>query len=244
MAEIERSEAQAEAGSPSSPPALCSPPATELDALLEAAFAAHLAWCATDGDDEDLDPLITLHTLGKDGAENRRAAADYVVDRGLALLRGGDPSKQIFAIRLIREMHRDAEVADALLASLRCATDPDVVSWCIGGLAFRGNAEAVATLATFVNHPDENLRYRLAGALSSCEVSGRAGTAWDGLLVLADDEVADVRYSALYELSVWWQHENLRDPRVRARLIQGLDDADEGVRRTCGEAFEPSGSRG
>jgi HEAT repeat protein len=154
---------------------------------------------------------------------------------------------RLFAIRLTREMHREMEVAQALLEVLRRDSDARVLSWCIGGLGFRGLPEAVEVLARFVTHPDPHLRYRLAGALSVCAGPRLNHAARDALLRLADDHDADVRFSAFYELSSGWQHEAAddHDALVRERLLAGLSDTDEGVRRTCAEVFEyPALSRG
>jgi HEAT repeat protein len=222
----------------------------ELDELLQRALEAHrVFWKSNEGeDDEDLVALCTLHDLAtaKTGPTGDAAAADYIVDAGLAMLRGDDPVARIFGIRLTREMHRETEVAQAFLEVLRRDADARVVSWCIGGLGFRGLPEAIEVLAAFVTHPDPHLRYRLAGAISACAVPRLNDAARDALLCLAEDDDADVRFSALYELSSWWQHEAAHDhdPLVRQRLADGLSDADEGVRRTCAEALEhPAPSR-
>lgn len=217
----------------------------ELSDLFEAALAAHRNWWESEEDDEDGVALATLQDLGTATLASPTVdlpAADRVVEAGLELLKSSDPVERVFAIRVIREMHREHEVAQALLETLRDETDPDVISWCIGGLYFRGIPSAIPDLVGFLRHPDEDLRYRLAGALSSCTVPTMSDAARDALLELADDEDDDVRYSALFELSSWWQEGAVRDSNVRDRLEQGLTDPDEGVRRTCAEAFETAAS--
>jgi len=109
--------------------------------------------------------------------------------------------------------------------------------------------DAIPDLVRALDHPDPNLRYTLAGAISTCagdrfnedELAVKMpDAALSALVTLAQDEDADVRYSALYELSSWWKEVGLVDPRAEATLRAGLTDEDDGVRATCAEAFEPT----
>lgn len=213
---------------------------SEVDDLIAAALKAHRdAW---DTDDEDLSMIIALQDLSRSRPRSpdvNLPAADRAVDWGLRTLDSDDRIERVFAICLIREMHREDEVATALLDRLRREDDPAVIHWCISGLGFRGTPDALPDLERYAHHPDPDVRYSVAGAVSGCALPKMNDGALTTLLKLADDEVADVRFSALYELSSWWQHSGLRDPRAETRLRAGLDDPDEGVRFTCAEAFEP-----
>lgn len=212
----------------------------ELTSLIAEARRAHEEWWNSDEDDEDLTALAALHDLSKVTKASPtvdHASADAVVEEGIKMLRSTNPVERIFGIRLIREMHREDEVSRELLRSLRRETDDEVISWCIGGLYFRGCEEAIPDLVEYVDHPDPDVRYRVAGAISTCVVTAMTEQALRALLTLVEDEVDDVRFSAMYEVSSWWQAKDLRDFRVEAALKAGASDRDEGVRNTCNEAL-------
>lgn len=228
----------------------------DVEHLVEVARQAHRDWWEADDDAiEEVRALVDLHDLSKatlKSPEVDESAAEHAIAAGLALFESDEPVDRIFGLRLVREMDiRRKPIAIAILDLLRREQNPDVVHACISGLYFVGYVEAIPELIGFIEDPDSDLRYTLAGAISSCSAdrfspgdddqqSEMPESALVALLQLTVDEDVEVRFSALFEFSSWWQHEGLRDSRVERVLRAGLSDDDEGIRFTCAEALEPA----
>jgi hypothetical protein len=217
---------------------------TDVSDLLDRARTNFRSWWEDPDDDaeHDTDALVELHDLS---VETRRSpevdenGAGEAIDAGIELLSSDDPIDRRFAVLLLREMHlQERRIAGALADHLQRETDSDLLPQAIYGLVYGGDQRAIPLLMPFVHHEDEDVRYAVAGALSKCSPRTLETDVRNALITLGQDPVADVRYSALFELASWWEHERFRDPRVRTALEAGTHDADEQVRDACEEALE------
>jgi hypothetical protein len=169
---------------------------------------------------------------------------DTQLQLGRDLLAGADARKRILGARLLRETWaRRAEALSLVVEAMSHEGDDDVLGWLLSAVAFLGDSSALGAVEVFVHHRDRRVRDQAAGAISRCGAEGRSSSALAALLELADDPQEEVRFSALFELSQWWQ-EGYSDSRIHRRLQVALFDEDGRVRDVAGQALDANAPRG
>jgi hypothetical protein len=146
---------------------------------------------------------------------------------GTREIRSDDPRRRILGIRLMRELKQHSEEAARELSGLLAGEqDPEVLYWAVGAFGFLKSDLVTDKLISLARHPSPGVRYNVATALANRRSGGLPSESVNALLDLAEDENAEVRFSAVFELGAWWPIGH--DPRIGSalrRVIASDDDA-------------------
>jgi HEAT repeat protein len=165
---------------------------------------------------------------------------------GERLMRDADPAARILGVRLIRELRQyEAQAANDLADSLGNERDEDVLAWIVSAFGFVSSDLVTMDLLGLAAHPDPSIRYHTATALANRARGDLPGPSLAALVTLCDDDDAEVRFSAVYELGAWWLVSN--DPAIEAVLDRAARDGDPFVLRAARNALakgQPAGALG
>jgi HEAT repeat protein len=161
---------------------------------------------------------------------------------GTREIQSDDPKRRILGIRLIRELKRNsAEAARELGALLTTEQDSEVLYWVVGAFGFLKSDLVTDQLINLVGHPDPGVRYNAATALANIRSSEIPTKSVNALIALAEDENAEVRFSAVFELGSWWKVNH--DPRIESALRRVINtDDDAAVVRAAKDAIQDADS--
>jgi HEAT repeat protein len=157
---------------------------------------------------------------------------------GAREIQSDDPRRRILGIRLIRELKRNGEEAARELSGLLTTErDTDVLYWAAGAFGFLKSDLVTDQLISLAGHPDPGVRYNVATALANIRSSDIPTKSVNTLLALAEDEDAEVRFSAVFELGSWWKvnHDPIIESALR-RII--ITDNDATVVRAARDAIQ------
>ena len=173
------------------------------------------------------------HALG-----GLRAAPPSTVIDLVEALRAGDEDERVLAARLLTDSTLDGtQILDQCRAALEVESSPRVRRWLATALGHARRQDAIADLVTLVsdNHPP--VPFAVAGSLSQC-AEGMFESIGGPLLALSSHPDDDVRWSAAFELGEWLAVSD--DRRIRARLIELVDDPSSEVRAVARRAVHDS----
>jgi HEAT repeat protein len=202
---------------------------------------------ATDPIRERIDAALRQQRVEKATQwEARNPALQSLIDRvewpevrsaAEELLGDEDPERRLLGARILRENRdRADELGPLFLEALRAETDDEVFQWLVSAFNSLAYRPALPQLARLTTHPHADVRYSLAGALSTCGWPDPPESALTALRQLAEDKDRDVRFSAMFELGAW-RESGHRDPRVEQLLKARAEDPDPRVRRAVAEAM-------
>ena len=155
---------------------------------------------------------------------------------GRRLILSPDAASRILGTRLVRELKEFRTQAAADLADLlRYEQDEDVICWIVSAFGFLNSESVTDELIALAAHPDPAIRYHAASALVNRTGGDLSTAAFDTLLILCNDEDAEVRFSAVFELGTWWQASH--DVRAEAVLRRAIRDIDPFVFRAARDAL-------
>jgi HEAT repeat protein len=158
-------------------------------------------------------------------------------DAALKLIASDRAQERILGVRILRDFGNTGkpdyerafwrESLPALIALMGSETEVAVMRWLVAGIGFFGRPEALLPLVGMVSHPDADVRYSVASAITASvtEWAEPEPEAIAALSNLASDPDPDVRYSAVHDLACWGPD----NPAVRAVLCLALNDADSQV---------------
>jgi HEAT repeat protein len=173
------------------------------------------------------DEVVPVNLVALHGRPTR-----LVFDTAVSLLPTSDPMDRMLGVRVLRELgderpFRDAATA-ALLSLLDIESDAFVIGWAISALGYQPAPESAHRVASFANHPDRGVRFRVAAALPALTDEDAIDPLVRRTLeLLTSDEDADVRYYALTGLT-----DDLHVPLelIAATIRDRLSDSDDQVR--------------
>ena len=143
----------------------------------------------------------------------------------------GDEDQRILLARVCGEATAalPASVRNGLLAWLEQPVEPPLLTWVVSRLAYLPDplGDVLHPALRHLAHPDDEVRYALTGLLTGYVPDP---VAVDGLVALGNDEVADVRFGAIFELQAHVDEAGLCDPRVEALLRRAGADPDDRIR--------------
>ncbi len=169
-------------------------------------------------------------------------AASDLLEIGSELLAADDPSRRILGTRLVREqaVAADDEMRQGALAAvtevLSEEVDEEVLLWLVAAVSFIGDSSALPAVEHLSTHVKATIRDQAASAISACAGPDLPESAKSALLALAGDADREVRYSALFELGVWWEL-GAEDPRIEQQLRAALTDDDSRLQQIASRAL-------
>ncbi|HTZ22480.1 MAG TPA: HEAT repeat domain-containing protein [Streptosporangiaceae bacterium] len=157
---------------------------------------------------------------------------------GTREIQSDDPRRRILGIRLMRELKQHGEEAARELSGLLASEqDPEVLYWVVGAFGFLKSDLVTDQLISLAHHPSPGVRYNVATALANRRSGGLPSESVNALLGLTEDENAEVRFSAVFELGSWWQLDH--DPRIGSALRHVIaSDNDTTVVQAAEEAIQ------
>ena len=195
-------------------------------------FARALARQEAEWEDQDESlgpnlPLLELQDL---------ATSDDLADLW-AEFADGDQDQRILLTRVCGEAAAPLPVAveEGLLTWIGQPVEPPLLTWVVSRLAYRPRPPTGALRPALrqLAHPHAEVRYALTGLLAGYVPEPAA---LNGLLTLAQDDDADVRFGAIFELHAHASDAELSDPRVDVVLRKAAEDPDARVRDLVGSA--------
>jgi hypothetical protein len=136
---------------------------------------------------------------------------------GLEMLHSSDPRRRILGIRLAKEVkHFETLVAGELNNLLHREHNEDVICWTVDAFGVVKSELATEQLLKLASHTDPVIRFHVCAALANHGSFLLPQASIDALTSLTSDADSEVRYSAVFELGVWWRGD--RDPDIEAVL--------------------------
>lgn len=203
-----------------------------------------LAWALRSQDDEC-----------QPGSSARNAALQELIDTpseevftaAAGLIPSRDRRKRLLGVRILSELGRPSmpyahRAAPLLLRCLAVEEDTELLEWEISALGNQRSPEALPALLNLRAHPAAPVRDAVAGAISASQAANLDAPSIRALTELAGDSDAEVRFSAVFELAVWFEAGS-EELRVVAALHRATCDADPRVARAAASALasRPSG---
>ncbi len=160
---------------------------------------------------------------------------------GMELLHSSDPRRRILGIRLAKEIkHFETLVAGELNNLLRREHNEDVLCWVISAFGFIKSELCTEQLVKLARHDDPVIRFHVCAALANHGGLMLPQPSIDALVDLTSDADSEVRYSAVFELGVWWRVD--RDPDIEAVLRRVAEsDGDPAVAAAARDALGEAG---
>ena len=178
------------------------------------------------GDYDNEDAWHAIHTLHSTGTRE-------VFEKAAAWCRSTEPLKRARGADILGQLGKTAEHPSVLFPEdafkvltgmLESETDPLPLSAVLAALGHLENPSAIPLILPFGFHPDRDVRFDLAFALS-CFVDDERTIST--LLRLMSDKDAEVRDWATFALGVLSDFDS---PKIREALFKNLNDEDEDVR--------------
>lgn len=158
----------------------------------------------------------------------RRLHADLDETETLEMVAGlalGPLEEREFAAQLLIEGPvSSGSVVGAVNEILSNESEPTVLSLLVDALGYARTPSALPTLHRLASHRSADVRFTVPMALSQCS-DGDFNSIAEPLLALSADSLAEVRWSAVYELCEWCR--DTGDERIvdRLRRLQDSNDA-------------------
>lgn len=119
--------------------------------------------------------------------------------------------------------------------------DPEVLYWLVGAFGFLKSDLATDQLISLAHHPSSGVRYNVATALANRQSGALPVESVNALIDLAEDENAEVRFSAAFELGSWSKADH--DPHIGSVLERVIaTDNDDTVVRAAKDSIEGADS--
>lgn len=163
----------------------------------------------------------------------RRMGTISVLEKALSWCSELDPFRRSIGVLILSEMGDDgqrySEEAGAMIRTMiQSEQDQDVITSLISAVNFREIAEASDWLISLANHPDEDVRWRVAWGLPipNQHDSEMNRLAIETLIRLSVDSEPSVREWATFSLSVTEED----SPNLREALLDRMKDPDFNTR--------------
>jgi HEAT repeat protein len=164
--------------------------------------------------------------------------SDEVFEAARRLIESSVPGERKLGVRILRELGRPqmpyaGAAVGELSRLLERERQPDLLVWTVSAIGNQHVGEALPVLWELATYPEPAVRDSVSGAISGAAMStGLDDRSIDVLCRLSHDTDADVRFSAIFELSAWRAH-GVNDPRITAALEQARHDNDPRVARAA-----------
>lgn len=197
------------------------------------------------GEQEDLDALLArARAITSDHCDERWAIIRQIhgrsdrraFDAACALARSGHPAEQVLGLDILAQIGYTQGrpfAGDTLPLLVQACRDehPEILVSAIAALGHCGDPRGLAAVVRHAAHPDEDVRFAVAGALPMVAGDPPAAGAVSALIGLSADPDSDVRDWATFGLGSMLDEDS--EP-IRDALAARLDDPDGD---TAGEAL-------